>query len=46
VFALRDPDALRAMVRGTISARWARTKRPRWYEDATGNSADRLKADR
>jgi len=46
VFALRDPDALRAMLRGTISARWARTKRPRWYEETTGNSADRLKVDR
>jgi formate dehydrogenase subunit gamma len=44
VFALRDPDALRAMVRGTISARWARTKRPRWYEETTGSSAERLKA--
>jgi formate dehydrogenase subunit gamma len=41
--AFRDPAALRAMVRGTISARWARTKRPRWYEETTGNSADRLK---
>jgi len=46
VFAVRDPDALRAMVRGTISARWARTKRPRWYEDTTGNSTERLKVDR
>jgi formate dehydrogenase subunit gamma len=43
VFALRDSDALRAMTRGTISARWARTKRPRWYEDTTGNPAERLK---
>lgn len=46
VLALRDPDALRSMLRGTISARWARTKRPRWYEDTTGKSADRLKTRR
>jgi formate dehydrogenase subunit gamma len=42
--AFHDPDALRSMVRGSISARWARTKRPRWYEETTGNSADRLKS--
>ena len=41
--AFQDPAALRSMVRGTISARWARTKRPRWYEETTGNSAERLK---
>jgi formate dehydrogenase subunit gamma len=46
LFALRDPDALRSMWRGTISARWARTKRPRWYEETTGNSAERLKGQR
>ena len=46
LFALRDPDALRSMWRGTISARWARTKRPRWYEETTGNSAERLKTPR
>lgn len=37
-FAMRDPDALGSMRRGTISARWARTKRPRWYEETTGQS--------
>jgi len=46
VFAFRDPDALHAMVRGTVAARWARTKRPRWYEETTGNPAERLKVDR
>jgi formate dehydrogenase subunit gamma len=46
MFALRDPDALGAMRRGPISARWARTKRPRWYEEETGKSADRLKTPR
>lgn len=46
VFAMRDPEALASMQRGKISARWARTKRPRWYEETTGNPADRLKAPR
>ena len=27
-FALADPEALRAMWRGTVSARWARTEAP------------------
>ena len=46
VFAMRDTEALASMRRGKISARWARTKRPRWYEETTGNPADRLKAPR
>jgi formate dehydrogenase subunit gamma len=46
LFALRDPDALSSMRRGTISARWARTRRPRWYEETTGKSAERLKTPR
>ena len=46
LFALRDPEALRSMVRGAISARWARTRRPRWYEEETGMPAERLKASR
>jgi formate dehydrogenase subunit gamma len=46
VFALRDPDALDSMRRGTISARWARTHRPRWYEEKTGKSAERLETPR
>ena len=46
VFAMRDPEALASMQRGKISSRWARTKRPRWYEETTGNPADRLKAPR
>ena len=41
LLALRDPDALRSMLRGTISARWARTHRPRWYEETTGEGEDR-----
>jgi len=46
VFAMRDPEALASMRRGKISARWARTKRPRWYEETTGNPAERPKAPR
>jgi formate dehydrogenase subunit gamma len=42
--ALRDPDALRAMRRGGVSARWARMKRPRWYEAETGEPASRLRS--
>ncbi len=37
--ALRDPDALAGMRRGRVSARWARTMRPRWYEAETGEPA-------
>jgi formate dehydrogenase subunit gamma len=37
--ALRDPDALAGMRRGRVSARWARTMRPRWYESETGHPA-------
>jgi formate dehydrogenase subunit gamma len=43
LFAFRDPDALGSMLRGSISARWARTRRPRWYEEETGMPAERLK---
>jgi formate dehydrogenase subunit gamma len=34
--AFQDPDALRGMVRGHVPARWARTKRPGWYDEMTG----------
>jgi formate dehydrogenase subunit gamma len=44
LLALRDPIALRAMLHGAVTARWARTNRPRWYEAETGESATRLKA--
>jgi formate dehydrogenase subunit gamma len=46
LLAFRDPDALRSMLRGGISARWARTRRPRWYEEETGMPANRLKTPR
>jgi len=34
-FAFKDPEALAAMGRGSISTRWARLHRPRWYEETT-----------
>ena len=42
-FAFRDPIALGAMLRGTVTARWARNERPRWYEEETGLAVNRLK---
>jgi formate dehydrogenase subunit gamma len=39
-FAFKDPEALRAMRGGTVSARWARTERPRWYEETTRGDED------
>lgn len=39
-FAFKDPEALRAMWRGFISARWARTHRPRWFEETTRGGDD------
>ena len=32
-FAFADAEALRAMWRGTVTARWAKAKRPDWYEE-------------
>jgi formate dehydrogenase subunit gamma len=43
LLALRDPVALGGMLHGAVTARWARTNRPRWYEAETGESATRLK---
>jgi formate dehydrogenase subunit gamma len=43
LFALRDPVALGGMLRGSVTARWARNERPRWYEEETGKPASRLK---
>ena len=44
MLAVRDPIALRGMLHGAVTARWARTNRPRWYEAETGEAAGRLKA--
>jgi len=38
--ALGDTDALRSMVKGWVPARWAMKRRPRWYEEVTGQPAD------
>ena len=35
-FAFADPEALRAMWRGSVTARWAKQHAPRWYEETTG----------
>jgi formate dehydrogenase subunit gamma len=43
-FALRDPDALRGMAKGTVPARWARDAHPRWYERVM--TPERKEADR
>jgi formate dehydrogenase subunit gamma len=43
MFATRDPIALRSMWQGSVTAHWARTKRPRWYEEETGRPARRLR---
>ena len=35
-FALRDPESRRGMLRGHVSAHWARVTHPRWYERIAG----------
>jgi formate dehydrogenase subunit gamma len=35
-FAFADGEALRGMWRGTVTARWAKARRPAWYEETTG----------
>lgn len=37
--ALSDGDALGAIFKGSVSAEWARSERPRWYEEMTGMPA-------
>lgn len=39
--AVADPDALRAMVSGTVPAGWARRKRPRWFDEISEEPAGR-----
>ncbi|HVW34991.1 MAG TPA: formate dehydrogenase, partial [Acidimicrobiia bacterium] len=36
--AVADPDALRGMISGRVPAAWARLKRPRWYDDVSGEA--------
>lgn len=40
MLAFGDREALGAMVRGSVPARWARRERPRWYEEMTGVPAE------
>jgi formate dehydrogenase subunit gamma len=53
--ALRDADAMNGIVRGWVSADWARRNRPRWYAevsdasvvgDALGNAGTRVEQER
>jgi formate dehydrogenase subunit gamma len=37
--AFSDPDALSGMVSGRVPERWARQKRPRWYEELSEEPA-------
>jgi formate dehydrogenase subunit gamma len=37
--ALADPDALGGMLKGSVDARWARERRPRWYEEEVRSDA-------
>jgi formate dehydrogenase subunit gamma len=39
--ACADPDALRGITRGWVTATWARTKRPRWYAESEETRAAR-----
>jgi formate dehydrogenase subunit gamma len=42
--AVADPDALGGMVSGTVPARWASQKRPRWYEEKISEEAEESRA--
>jgi formate dehydrogenase subunit gamma len=33
MFALRDPDSLRAMIKGWVPEAWAKRERPKWWAD-------------
>jgi formate dehydrogenase subunit gamma len=46
LFALRDPDSLSSMWRGTISRAWARRTAPRWLEEIEQDDRDRSVAER
>src|SRR5256885_11064061 len=41
-FAIRDPVALGGMTRGSVTPYWARTERPAWYREMTGEQSERL----
>ena len=41
-FAIRDPIALGGMTRGSVTTYWARTERPAWYREMTGEQSERV----
>ena len=41
-FAIRDPIALGGMTRGSVTPYWARTERPAWYREMTGEQSERV----
>jgi len=43
VVALRDRDALRAMVRGWVTVRWARAHAPLWHSEVTADQREAVK---
>jgi len=38
--ALADPESLGSMIKGWVPARWARERRPSWYEEVSGRTAE------
>jgi formate dehydrogenase subunit gamma len=45
LYALADPESLRAMVTGWVTERWARTHSPTWYAEVTSSGEARPAAD-
>jgi formate dehydrogenase gamma subunit len=46
LYAINDPDSLRSMVWGWIPSEWARRHAPRWFEEETGQRADKPRRQR
>ena len=44
LLAFRDPDALNGMVHGWVKPSWARSERPRWYEEMRSGEGTRADA--
>jgi hypothetical protein len=40
IIALRDPDAMRSMLRGWVPESWARCERPLWWAEVVGARTD------
>jgi formate dehydrogenase subunit gamma len=45
MFAMRDPDSLRAMVRGWVPESWAKRERPKWWADLDAAMSARASGD-